>query len=118
MFKQLGRVLVAGRFRGGWHLRLAELHVVEPFQVEGQTALWTVERACATHDDLLEIRKLSAIQRVCKGCEGLKIDPSEIVVRKTLGVRPTFVGIECRIAVVDVNRGPNECVLSRFTDPD
>src|SRR5271166_4290911 len=67
MFEQLGGVLVAGGCGGGRHLGLAELHAVERFQVEGQTARWAVERACATDSNLLEIRKLAALQRLRKG---------------------------------------------------
>jgi hypothetical protein len=63
MFEQLGCVLVAGRRRGGRHLGLPELRVVERFQVEGQTTLRAVERARATRDDVLESRKLPALYR-------------------------------------------------------
>ncbi len=60
MFQQFRAGLRAGDGRRGRHLRLPELHVVGRLQVEGQSALRTIQRPHASHDNLLEIGKRAA----------------------------------------------------------
>ena len=118
MFQQLSGGLVAGDDRCRRHFRLAKLHVIERLQVEGQSALRSVQRFLAAHSDVLEIGKLAAGQRGFEGSIRVEIHSPEVVVRKTFGICAALVGIACVIAVVDVPCSPNKGVLNRLPDAE
>jgi hypothetical protein len=113
MFQQLGGSLIAGDGRRGGHHRLAELRIVEPLQVEGQSGLRAVQRARAAHRDALKIGKPAAGECRLEGLVGGKIHSPEIIVREPFGVGPSFVGIKRVIAVIHVLGSRDQSIVGR-----
>jgi hypothetical protein len=68
------------------------LAAVEAGQTEGQTALWTIERARPTQNNLFEIRRIATLQRLYERLVSRKIDQPDARLQDALRIRSGLIG--------------------------
>src|SRR4030095_1321412 len=82
----------------------AKLHRVAPFERKRAPAERTVLRSRSAGNDILEVLKRTAVDRVSEGLESGQVHQANPILKNAFGVSAGLVGIKLLVAVRGVRR--------------